>query len=60
MTDQHKGSTAGRSTAGRSATELQPLVLHPRSGIVILTLLLITLGLMIGPMVLHMVDAPLR
>lgn len=55
MSERHIGSTAGRSTA-----ESEPLLLHSRGGIVVVALLLITLGLMFGPLILHLVNVPLR
>ncbi|MCA4997132.1 hypothetical protein HWD35_20635 [Tsukamurella tyrosinosolvens] len=36
-----------------------PLVLHPRGGVVIVTLLVLMAGLMLAPLVLHLAGVPI-
>lgn len=42
----------------RSVDAAPPLVLHPRGGVVIVALLVLTLGLMV-PLFLHLATAPI-
>ncbi|MBS4103125.1 hypothetical protein [Tsukamurella paurometabola] len=36
-----------------------PLVLHPRGGVVIVTLLVLTASVMMAPLVMHLVGVPI-
>jgi len=42
----------------RSVDAAPPLVLHPRGGVVIVALLVLTLGLMV-PLLMHLATAPI-
>lgn len=54
MADHRMKSTGSVEPVEASA----PLVLHPRSGVVIVVLLVLTLGLMIVPLIVSMLGAP--
>ncbi|CAM3807811.1 hypothetical protein ACXYTP_07235 [Tsukamurella ocularis] len=43
----------------RSVEAAPPLVLHPRGGVVIVTLLVLMVGLMMAPLVVHLTGVPI-
>ncbi|WP_156485786.1 hypothetical protein [Tsukamurella pseudospumae] len=53
--NKHRTTAAGSAEPAPAAP---PLVLHPRSGVVIVVLLVLTLGLMIVPLIVSMLGAP--
>lgn len=57
MIDHRTTASTVRVIEPAQATE--PLVLHPRGGVVIVTLLLLTLGIMLLPLIVSWAGAPL-